>query len=165
MNGLRKKLTGLAEQWIQGLPSHQELRNFAAEMEKYKRRVGIAGLWKIPPVMVTATIDDGLGQGIEIIRTWASVSGIRVIHLGLLQSAEKIIAACDRQKPDLFGTTVLQLDSEPVLAAIGKGIPPNTRFIAGGPVFRFDPEMARRCGIDKVIGDLAHFLTFVLKEL
>ncbi len=59
--------------------------------------------------------------------------------------------------------TVLQLDSDDDLARVGHALPARTRLIAGGPVFKFDPDMADRCGIDYVAPSVAHFVAYLLR--
>ncbi len=163
MNELGKKLSALARLWAgTGLPSRQGLLETARKLEKEKQAGIPAGLWEKPPLLMLTTIDDGIGQGIELIGTYAALAGMRVVHLGLVQQAPRILAACRKERPDFLGATVLQPDSEPVLAAIGRDLPPETCFIAGGPAFRYDPGLAARCGVQAVIKDLAHFIDFIL---
>ncbi len=165
MNELGEKLNALARLWTgRGLPSHQSLLETARDLEQWKQKTGCRGLWKKQPLFIATTIDDGIGQGIKIITTYASLAGMRVMHLGLVRKPAVIIEACRENRPDFLGATVLQPDSEPLLVEIGRGLPPETRFIAGGPVFRYDPELAARCGIHAVIKDLAHFILFVLEK-
>ncbi len=163
MNQLGEKLNTLARLWAsQGLPSYQRLRETARRLERWKHETGCPGLWEKPPLLLTTTIDDGIGQGIEIISDYASLAGMRVAHLGLVQKPAVILEACRKHQPDFLGTTVLQLDSEPLLAQIGSGLPPGVCFIAGGPVFGYDQELAARCGIHAVIKDVAHFILFIM---
>jgi len=165
MNELAEKLNALARLWTsRGLPSHQSLLETARELEKWKQETGCQGLWAEQPLLIVTTIDDGIGQGIELISTYALLAGMRVLHLGLVQPPAAILEACRKHRPDFLGTTVLQLDSEPLLARIGGGLPPGTCFIAGGPVFRYDKDLAERCGLHAVIEDLAHFILFILER-
>ena len=88
------------------------LEQAAGDLCEWKKKTGASGLWKNPPMMITATLDDGLGQGLEIIRLFSETAGIKIIDLGLLVTPEKIITACKKNNPDLLGLTVLQFDSE-----------------------------------------------------
>lgn len=123
---------------------------------------GGPGLWAPAPTMITATIDDGIGQGIDLIGRFAEAAGVRVEFLGLMQSPERIAQEARRRDADLAGVTVLQLDTEPVLLQIVRQLPQETRLIAGGPAFRVDPELAERVGVFFVARDAAAFLRFLL---
>ena len=163
MQSLRKLIEKQCHEWIQhGLPSRNQLLGAAAELDLWKKKTGISGIWSATPLMLTATLDDGIGQGIEIIETFSIAMGMQVKPLGLLQSPEKIVAACHQQLPQFLGLTVLQIDSEADLARIGSHLPQTTRLIAGGPAFRYDPEMASRCGVHYVAANVADYMRYIL---
>lgn len=162
----RIRLQNLSKAWRNsGLPSNQELVSIARQLDVDKKKHGIQGIWSSPPLMVTATIDDGLGQGLEIIHRYAAVVGLEIHPLGLMQTPGKIVAECRARKPHFLGLTVLQLDSDDDLAYIGHHLPCKTRLIAGGPVFKFDTEMARRCGVHFIAPDVAHFVDFMCRQV
>ncbi len=156
---LKKLVAGLVED---GRPTHTELAAAVAEIQQWKTEQQVAGLWKDPPLMVTATIDDAMGHGLDLIHQYAELAGLQVHPLGLLQSAETIIVACREMEPALLGLTVLQFDSEDDLVLIAQSIPETTRIVAGGPVFKADPELSHRIGIHRVAVDAADFLKFLL---
>ena len=120
-------------------------------------------MWDNPLLMITATLDDGLGQGLEIIRLFSETAGIEIIDLGLLVTPEKIIAECKKNNPDLLGLTVLQFDSEEDILMISRNLPSKTKIIAGGPVFSADHGFARRTGIHFAAKNVAYFIRFLLK--
>lgn len=126
-------------------------------------KTGGSGLWDIPPLMITATLDDGLGQGMEVIRMFSETAGLEIIDLGLLVTPEKIITACKKFKPDLLGLTILQFDSGEHILMISKNLPPKTKIIAGGPVFMADSEFARRTGIHFAAKNVAFFIQYLLR--
>lgn len=113
--------------------------------------------------MLTATLDDGLGQGLEVIRMFSEAAGLEIIELGLLVAPEKIIAACKKHNPDLLGLTVLQFDSEENILKISRNLPSKTKIIAGGPVFAADQEFARQTGIHFAAKNVADFIRFLLQ--
>lgn len=119
-------------------------------------------MWDPPPLMITATLDDGWGHGIEVIELCAKAAGLRVVSMGLLQAPDSIIAKCRELSPDLLGLTVLQLDSEPDLAVIREHLPPAVRVVAGGPPFQIDSEFAARAGVDFAARHVLDFLQFLL---
>lgn len=161
---LKKRLAGLADAWLQsGLPARGELDAEAERVESWKTENGISGLWPDPPVMVTATIDDGMGMGLQIINRWAEIAGLRVSFLGILKNPEEILDACRRLRPRILGITVLQFDTEDDLIKISENLPSGTQIVAGGPVFKGDPEFAGRAGIHFVAKNLSHFLKLVLE--
>jgi methylmalonyl-CoA mutase cobalamin-binding subunit len=160
---LRTRLSELVvELRKNGLPSRTELAAAVVDTQQWKKEHQVAGLWENPPLMVTATIDDAMGHGLDLIHQYADLAGLRVHPLGLLQPAEAIIAACREMEPALLGLTVLQFDSEDALALIARSIPEVTRIVAGGPVFKADPEITQRAGIQRVAADAADFLSFLL---
>jgi methylmalonyl-CoA mutase cobalamin-binding subunit len=161
---LRQKLRRICDRWITGgLSSREALERAADDLEQWKQSHHIDGIWPLRPLLATATLDDGLGQGLAIIERYAEIVGLNVERIGLLQPPQIIIDTCRQRQPDFLGLTVLQLDSDDDLAQIGRSLPEHTRLIAGGPVFAFDPEMAVRCNIDFVAADLTRFLDFLLR--
>lgn len=163
MNDLYRKLKQISAEWMAGgLPTHEQMVTAAESLEQWKRRNAIASLSAAPVRIVTATLDDGIGQGIGIINMFSEVMGLQVIHLGLVQPPETIIAACRTHQPELLGLTVLQQDSEDDLMRIGRALGPETRLVTGGAAFKYDPEMAGRCGVDFVAENVAVFMDYTL---
>jgi methylmalonyl-CoA mutase cobalamin-binding subunit len=161
---LRKKIAELSEKWQKaGLPSRAALEAEAAELLRWKQQHGISGIWEKPPLMITSTLDDGMGQGLQVIHRYAELAGVQIIFLGLLQSPEKIISECQKHAPDILGLTVLQFDSQEDIKNISQSLPLKTRIIAGGPVFKADPDFADRSGIHFVAENVASFLELLLK--
>ena len=132
-------------------------------MREWKVKTGCSGLWDNPLLMITATLDDGLGHGLEVIRMFSEVAGLDILDLGLLVTPEKIITACEKNKPDLLGLTVLQFDSEEHILNISRNLPSKTKIIAGGPVFRADQGFARRTGIHFAAKNVAYFIDYLLQ--
>ncbi|MCF8079102.1 MAG: cobalamin-dependent protein [Desulfobacterales bacterium] len=156
---LRKSIEDLINHWeADGMPGRDRL----IEQAQALKEAGCPGLWASAPTMITATIDDGIGQGIDLIGRFAEAVGVRVEFLGLMQSPERIVQEARKQDADLAGVTVLQLDTEPVLSHIARQLPQETKLIAGGPAFSLDPELADRAGVSFVARDAAAFLRFLL---
>lgn len=163
MELLRYRLEQLvADLKAKGRPARTELADAVADIRLWKAEHGEEGLWQEPPLMVTATLDDAMGHGLDLIHQYAEVAGIQVNHLGLLQAPDAIVSACRDLEPKLLGLTVLQFDTEEDLAFIAGNIPEATQIVAGGPVFKADPELSRRAGIHRVAMDAADFLKFLL---
>lgn len=163
LHTFRKAVGRLSCQWMAaGLPSRQALDDAARVLQRLRQQLPVQGLWKHPPSMVTATLDDGLGQGLAVIEKYAAVIGLRLISLGLMQSPEAIMDACHRYRPEFLGLTILQFDAEADLTAIANNLPPNTRIVAGGPVFKGDPDFALRTGTHYAARNVADFLRFML---
>ncbi len=160
----REKVGQICRQWISdGLPSRQVMESAADMLEQWKRRHGVSGLWKAAPLMLTATLDDGIGQGLSLIERFAAVAGFDVQRIGLLQHPGFIVEKCHILQPAMLGLTVLQLDSDESLAEVGQHRPAATAIVAGGPAFKFDPEMGRRCGVDYIAPNVAYFLDYLTK--
>ena len=162
---LHHELERLSRDWIaHGLPTREKVISIAGYLSALKQQYTLSGLWSIPPKMLTTTLDDGFGQGIEIIQLFAKIVGLEVVPLGLLQKPEAIIAACQAHVPDYLGLSVLHLDSEDALAFVSRGVPQGTRLIAGGPAFRLDPDMASRCRVHATAANVAHFIKIMLQD-
>jgi len=143
-------------------PSRNALLSAAQSVLDWKQEHGAGGLWDPPPLMMTATVDDGWGHGLEVVRLYGEVAGLFIVPLGLLRTPAEIIQACKDLRPDILGLTVLQFDTEDSLAEIRRGIPRETRIVAGGPIFNADPDLAPRAGIDFVAVDAAAFIEYLL---
>jgi B12 binding domain len=160
---VRDRVSGLLQQWSRrGKPSREDYMAMARELEAWRRQSAPGGLWAKPPLMVTATLDDGWGHGLDIIEALAASVGVTLHSLGVLQSPETIVQACRDRQPDLLGLTVLQFDSEDALIHITGSLPPVTTLVAGGAAYRYDPELAERTGTHVVARDGMAFLRFLL---
>jgi methylmalonyl-CoA mutase cobalamin-binding subunit len=158
----RTRVRRLIDGWRrEGLPSRDVLVNQAAELKKAHTD---AGLRRRGPAMLTATVDDGIGQGIDLIGRFADALGFRVVFAGLMQPPARIAAEARRIDARLAGLTVLQLDSEPLLAETSRLLPAKTGLVVGGPAFRLDPDLADRVGALFSADDLAAFLDFLLHD-
>jgi len=64
---LRARLERICRNWLsQGLPSREGLIGTADTLSQWKQDHQISGIWRRCPLMLTATLDDGLGQGLHI---------------------------------------------------------------------------------------------------
>ena len=161
---LRNQLQRLCDQWLStGLPSRDALLQTAEQLNRWKIQHKVPGIWPAAPLMITATLDDGIGQGIDIINIFSDIVGMKVKPLGLLQPAERIVAACLKDRPEFLGLTVLQIDSEETLSLIGQRVPSQTRIVAGGPAFKYEPEMAVRCHVHHVAVNVAAYIEYLLQ--
>ena len=160
---LREAAHKLADHWqASGLPSRQELDAAFENLNHLRKRLNVPGLWKRSPTMVTATLDDGIGQGLTVVENCAAAIGIQLISLGVMQKLETICDACRRHQPEWLGVTVLQFDTEDELKWIAQQLPCQTRIVAGGPVFTGDPDFAHRTGVYYAARNVADFLQFML---
>lgn len=162
-NLLREKLQSLLQNWRRsGLPPRLQLMNELRELLEWREKSRIAGLWASAPLMLTATIDDGWGHGLEVIEQCARLAGLRTERIGLLQGPAVIVDCCRRRRPLWLGLTVLQFDSEADVRRIAESLPATVEIIAGGAPFQIDPEFAERAGVRHVAGNVADFLQFLL---
>jgi methylmalonyl-CoA mutase cobalamin-binding subunit len=160
----RQKLLDCLHGWESISPTRESYLNAARELTAWRSERSHAGLWALPPLMVTATIDDGLGHGLEVIEKLAEATGVKIHSLGLLQSPESIVKACLELSPRLLGLTVLQLDSDDWVADIVRRLPSSTLLVAGGPAFQYDEDFARRTGTHVVVKNGAAFLHFLISS-
>lgn len=159
---LLQSIDALLAEWARQprRPSREDYLAAAAFLARQRGAPG-DGLWRAPPALLTATLDDGWGHGLEVIEALAAAVGVRVRRLGLLQTPQAVLAACRREGPDLLGLTVLQFDSEEAVAAIARGLPRGTTLVAGGAAYRYDEDFARRTATPVAIRDGAAFLDFL----
>ncbi|MGD8252492.1 MAG: hypothetical protein PVF20_09265 [Desulfobacterales bacterium] len=156
----RNRVWAWIQRWDAGpIPSREDYLKAAAALA---RDSGPGGIWEFPPLMVTATIDDGLGHGLDVIEGLARGVGARVHRLGLMKTADWIIDACIQRQPDLLGLTVLQFDSDTDVARVSMAIPQRTTLVAGGASYRYDPGFAERTGTPVVAQNGVEFLKFLL---
>ena len=148
-----------------GLPGRNALLDTAKALQSWKQKNNLKGLWSISPLFLTATLDDAWGHGLDLIESYARVLGLRVVRLGLLMSAEEVIASCRKMKPDYLGMTVLQFDSEEDLCQVGCHLPEKTELIVGGPIFKADPDIAANAHVRFVAKDITDFVTFFLSRI
>jgi methylmalonyl-CoA mutase cobalamin-binding subunit len=134
----------------------------AAALEARRLQSGGRGLWPQAPRMMTATLDDGWGHGLQVIEALSNAVGVAVQRRGLLQTPAAIVKACREERPDLLGLTVLQFDSDEALLKITRALPTATTLVAGGAAFRYDSDFAKRTGTHVVARDGTAFLQFLL---
>lgn len=160
---MRDRVSDMLQDWTRrGKPTREDYLAMARELDAWRRQSAWGGLWPQSPLMVTATLDDGWGHGLDIIEALATSVGVAVHSLGVLQSPATIVQACRDRQPDLLGLTVLQFDSEDALIQITRSLPPVTTLIAGGAAYRYDPDFAERTGTSAVARDGRAFLRFLL---
>jgi methylmalonyl-CoA mutase cobalamin-binding subunit len=160
---MRDHVVQLVQDWGRlAKPTREDYLKGAQMLDHLRRQSGEGGLWSRPPLMMTATLDDGWGHGLDVIESLAAAVGVTISPLGLLQPPATILKACREAQPDLLGLTVLQFDSDDALKKITAALPPITTVIAGGAAFRYDPEFAERTGTHAVARDGAAFLRFLL---
>ena len=160
---MRDRVSNMLQDYTRrGKPTREDYLAMAGELDAWRRQSAWGGLWPQSPLMVTATLDDGWGHGLDIIEALAASVGVAVHSLGVLQSPATIVQACRDRQPDLLGLTVLQFDSEDALIQITGSQPPVTTQIAGGAADRYDPDFAERTGTPPVARDGRAFLQFLL---
>ena len=163
INVFRQAVGSLADQWLAGgLPSRQKLAEQAEKLDRLREHLKAEGLWEHPPCMLTATLDDGLGQGLAIIEKYALAMGMRLISIGLMQTPQAILDACLRHQPEYLGLTILQFDTANDLTLIAENLPRKTRIVAGGPVFSGDSDFAGQTGVHHTAKNVAVFLRLML---
>jgi methylmalonyl-CoA mutase cobalamin-binding subunit len=160
---MRDAVVRMIRDWSrQRKPTREDYLKGAQTLETARLASGTGGLWPTPPLMLTATLDDGWGHGLDVIEALAQAVGVRVRRLGLLQTPADVAAACRKRQPNLLGLTVLQFDTDDALKRITADLPPSTTLVAGGAAYRYDPDFAGRTGTHAVAQDGMGFLKFLL---
>ena len=162
---VREKLSDLVRQWqVDGTPSKYAFEFITSDLFEWKEANSISsGLWPTPPTMITATLDDFVGQGIETIEFFAKFAGMEVTSLGVMQPVETIVEECTERRPTLLGLTVLRTFVFEDLIYIGQNIPSSTLLIVGGgPCLQSEPEIATQANLHLVAKDVKDFIEFML---
>ncbi|MEW6077368.1 MAG: hypothetical protein AB1724_06135 [Thermodesulfobacteriota bacterium] len=140
-----------------------EVMAMGREMLARKKAGGLTEIFPVPPRLMTATLDDGIGQGLALIHCFAELAGLTILPLGLMRPPETIVAECRRQRPDILGLTVLRDDAEEVLCdLIIPQVPDTVRVIAGGPVFNMMTAGALADKPYRVLNRISLFLAYLL---
>ena len=133
------------------------------ELLAWKKARGLESIFPTPPTLMTATLDDGIGQGLTAIHCFAELAGLRLVPLGLMQTPETIVTECRRQQPDMLGLTILHYDTEEMLCNdIIPQLPKTTRVIVGGPVFAAMGQKTLTEKPYRVLNNIALFLNYLL---
>ncbi len=143
--------------------SGSEVLQTGRKLLTWKATEAVDGLFSQPPRLMTATLDDGIGQGLTMIHCFAELTGVEIIHLGLMQTSATITAECRRQHPDMLGLTVLQYDTEEILCDhIIPQLPETVQVIVGGPIFKTMTEKTLAAKPYRVLNTIPDFLLFLM---
>lgn len=138
----------LARSWREnGVPPRRQLREQLRDLQESRRQLGIASLRETSAAIVTATIDDGWGHGIETVALCARALGLAVHELGLEVRPGEIAAACHALQPRYLALTVLHMESEAKLRQVVRNMPARTDVIVGGAFVQNVPDALERLGI------------------
>ncbi|ROR01454.1 cobalamin-dependent protein [Desulfosoma caldarium] len=150
-----------------GLPGRWQVLQELKELQRLQEALGAETRPPLNrfPMIYLATLDDGWGHGLDVIDAAARAVGAPTVRLGLLCSTERIVDACRRNPPHVLGLTILHADTESAVSAVVQGLPSGVTVVAGGPVFRWDPDFAQRTGLDAVIQDVGDFLQWISARL
>ncbi len=144
-----------------GLPPRwsllQELKNLAS----LRLSMNISHVLPKRVSIVTATIDDGWGMGLEIIHLACDVLGIEYKFIGLMRKPEEILGHLLKEQPRFLGITLLQEDSIPLLQYIHDSTPEDLLILAGGPAFKngLKEETMERL---RIIANVKEFIEFMI---
>lgn len=131
---LFEAINSTIEKWQQeGIPPRWTLIEELKKLSNLRKSLGIPSILPYPFRILTTTLDDGWGLGLDIIHHACDVFGIDYTFLGFLKSPEEIIEACSREMPNALGVTVIQEESLDSLLEIRRMLPDYVEVFAGGP--------------------------------
>lgn len=142
----------------EGIPPRWTLVEDLKKLIQLKKSLDVSSVMPVPFRLITATLDDGWGLGIEIIHHACDVLGIHYIFLGLMKSANEIAQACESENPDAVGVTVLQDDTVEELLLLRRLLPVQTELFAGGPGIREFKPPAGVLILNNIIDFMSHFV-------
>lgn len=117
----------------EGVPPRWTLIKELNELAQLRKSLGVS---LTPFRLVTATLDDGWGLGLEIIHNACNVLGISYTFMGLLKTPEEIAQLCESEKPDAVGVTVIQEETLDTLFRLRSLLSPKIKIFAGGPAIK-----------------------------
>lgn len=126
------KIKEMLDEWEeQGMPPRWTLLRSLQTLREYREKNHIQ-LFPNSPVIMTATLDDGWGIGIDVIHKACEMLGISHRFLGLLVRPGKILKQCGILQPDFLGLTVLHETSLCDLKYIIQNLSPSIMILVGG---------------------------------
>jgi methylmalonyl-CoA mutase cobalamin-binding subunit len=162
---LRNILNELSDTWRRdSAVSWTEIYQTGEKLLERKTKENISGLWRQKPKIITATLDDAMGQGLKMIHLFSRIAGMDIMPLGLMQTKDAIIEACQKHRPAFLGMTILQFDSEELLNGIIERIPKEIQVLVGGPVFNAMDRKALSKKRYIVLNTVSAYLDFLLNR-
>lgn len=148
LQDFRTRVEELLSSWkSRGAPPRAETRQSLQELRESLDRSGLLSLWREPPCVITATLDDGWGHGIATVEMAAEALGARIFRLGLLAEPERIVDSCLQHRCRYLALTVLHSDSTLALLWIRHQLPDDIAIVAGGPGVGDESELSPESGI------------------
>lgn len=144
----------------EGIPPRWTLVEELKKLVELRQTLGVSSITPAPFRLLTATLDDGWGLGIEIIHHACDVLGVHYTFLGLMKSAQDITRSCEIEKPDAVGVTVLQEDTIEELLLLRRLITAETQIFAGGFGIR---NLTPVAGIT-VFKDIVSFMSYLIRK-
>lgn len=157
---VRKKL----ESWEKsGIPPRWTLLEELKELQNLRVSLGLDSVMENPPRLLTATLDDGWGLGLDVIHLACDALGIPYTFIGLMKTPEEIMATCVSNPPDAVGISVIQEDSVEKLLHLRRLLPRNIPIFAGGPGLKDRIEVPSEEKL-VIVKNVAHFMKLILEN-
>ena len=153
----RSELRKLAECWDIKCPPRWTMLKTLEELAEKRIKLSIKTVLDRESLILTATIDDGWGLGLELIHKACDVLGLPYRFLGLLLTPEEIIDACGEVQPNFLGLTILHDSSKNTLHRIVSEVPEDTIVFIGGSNFFEEAFFPRRVIF---VPNVAYFIRF-----
>ncbi|MEJ5299511.1 MAG: cobalamin-dependent protein [Thermodesulforhabdaceae bacterium] len=158
LEAVREKL----EIWEKsGIPPRWSLLEELKKLQSLRISLGLSSICENPPRLITATLDDGWGLGIEVIHMACNALGIPYNFLGLMKTPEEIVDACASDPPDIVGVTVIQEDSAEELLRLRRLLQPNILILAGGPGLKDPAEISHENNLI-IVKNVSHFIRMII---
>lgn len=129
---MKNDLLNLLRTWeSEGIPPRWTLISSLRSLKERREEEG-ATLIERPYLILTATLDDGWGVGLETIHAACEALGIKYVFLGLMVPPELIIQKCAEIQPDMVGLTILHEPSLELLKELDQALPKALPLLVGG---------------------------------
>ena len=77
----RQKISDYILTWEATPGTRESYLKAAEDLSEWRSARNCGGLWDAPPLMLTATLDDGWGYGLEVIEKLAAAAGVQIRSL------------------------------------------------------------------------------------
>ncbi len=117
----------------QGLPPRWSLLQELQELVALRSSLGVRHPLGRFLHLLTATLDDGWGMGIDMIHHACGVLGLSYRFVGLAKTPEEVVLHCRGERPDVVALTVLLDDTVAMVKHLRAILPGSIPLFVGGP--------------------------------
>ena len=150
------------ESWDKsGIPTRWTLLEELKGLQNLRLSLGLNSIIGNPPRLLTTTLDDSWGLGLDVIHLACDALGIPYTFIGLMKTPEEITASYTPNLHDAVGITVIQENSVEKLLHLRRLLPQNISILAGGPGLKYMLEIPSGEKLI-IVKNVVHFIKIIL---